>query len=44
MLKTQRKELVEFTSVDGAQYHCGPMAPQVSNEACWDWLDETFGR
>jgi dienelactone hydrolase len=44
MLRTEHRELVEFTSVDGAQYHCGPMAPQVSNEACWDWLDETFGR
>jgi hypothetical protein len=39
-----RRDLVEFTAVDGAQYHCGPMAPQISNEACWDWLDEVFER
>ena len=44
MLRTKKKDLVRFTAVDGAQYHCGPMAPQVSNEACWDWLDEVFER
>ena len=44
MLTAKHKDLVKFTSVDGAQYHCGPMAPQVSNEACWDWLDDTFAR
>lgn len=44
MLTTQDKELVEFTAAQGAQYHCGPMAPQVSNEVCWDWLDERFTR
>lgn len=38
------RELIEFTAVDGAQYHCGPMAPQISNEACWDWLDDVFER
>lgn len=40
----KQRDLIEFTAVDGAQYHCGPMAPQVSNEACWDWLDEVFER
>ena len=44
MLRTKKKDFVQFTAVDGAQYHCGPMAPQVSNEACWDWLDEVFER
>ena len=44
MLRTRHKDMVRFTSVDGAQYHCGPMAPQVADEACWDWLDDTFGR
>lgn len=45
MLKNaKRRDLVKLTSVDGAQYHCGPMAPQVSNEACWDWLDDVLGR
>jgi dienelactone hydrolase len=42
MLRTDKKDLVKFTSVDGAQYHCGPMAPQISNEACWDWVDDVF--
>ena len=44
LTKARSRELVEFTAVDGAQYHCGPMAPQISNEACWDWLDDQFGR
>jgi esterase/lipase len=43
-LKTRKKKFVEFTSVNGAQYHCGPMAPQSVNETCWDWLDTVFGR
>lgn len=42
MLTTKKKDLIRFTAADGAQYHCGPLAPQVSNEACWDWLDEVF--
>jgi dienelactone hydrolase len=44
LTSARRKDLVRFTSVDGAQQHCGPMAPQVANEACWDWLDDVFGR
>ncbi len=43
-LPVKKKAFREFTSVDGAQYHCGPMAPQLVNETCWDWLDEVFGR
>jgi homoserine acetyltransferase len=43
-LNTQKKKFVEFTSVNGAQYHCGPMAPQAVNETCWDWLDTVFDR
>jgi pimeloyl-ACP methyl ester carboxylesterase len=43
-LTVRKKDFVEFTAVDGAQYHCGPMAPQVVNETCWDWLDEQFDR
>ena len=31
-------------AVDGAEYHCGPMAPQLVNEKCWDWLDDVFHR
>lgn len=44
LTKAKSRKFVEFTSVNGAQYHCGPLAPQVSNEACWDWTDEVFGR
>jgi hypothetical protein len=44
LTKAKSRKFVEFTAVDGAQYHCGPMAPQVSNEACWDWVDEVFDR
>ncbi len=43
-LKVKKKKFVEFTAVDGAQYHCGPMAPQLVNETCWDWVDEVFDR
>ncbi len=43
-LKVKNKKLVEFTSVDGAQHHCGSMAPELVNETCWDWLDDVFDR
>ena len=43
LTRAKRRKFVEFTAVNGAQYHCGPMAPQVGNEACWDWVDEVFG-
>ena len=33
-----------FTAVDGAEGHCGPMAPQVTNEVCWDFVDHVLGR
>jgi len=42
LLTMKNKQLVQFTAVDGAQYHCGPMAPQLVAETMWDWLDETF--
>lgn len=41
---TEDKAFHEFTAVNGTQYHCGPMSPQVSNEVCWDWVTETFAR
>jgi hypothetical protein len=44
VLTVKKKDFVEFTAVDGAQYHCGPMAPQLVNETCWDWLDDVFDR
>jgi dienelactone hydrolase len=42
-LKVGRKNFVEFTSVDGTQFHCGPANPQVVNEACWDWVAGVVG-
>ncbi len=44
LTRAKSRKFVEFTAVNGAQYHCGPLAPQVSNEACWDWVDEVFNR
>jgi pimeloyl-ACP methyl ester carboxylesterase len=44
LTKAKSRRFVELTAVNGAQYHCGPLAPQVSNEACWDWVDEVFDR
>ncbi len=43
-LRVKKKDFQEFTSVDGAQYHCGPMNPQLVNETCWDWVDEALDR
>jgi hypothetical protein len=34
------KEIVAFTVAEGAQLHCGPMAPQRRNEVVFDWLDD----
>jgi hypothetical protein len=42
-LTTKRKRLVEFTSAEGAQYHCAPMAPQRRNQVFFDWLTEILG-
>jgi len=33
------KTLHRFTIAEGAEYHCAPLAPQVRNEAVFDWLD-----
>ncbi|MGH7922948.1 MAG: hypothetical protein ACREQM_23825 [Candidatus Dormibacteraceae bacterium] len=32
-----------MTIADGAEYHCGPMAPQRRNQVVFDWLDRTLG-
>ena len=44
LLTTPKKDLVEFTVAEGAQYHCGPMNPQLVSETAYDWLDEQFDR
>jgi dienelactone hydrolase len=33
------KQFHHFTAADGAQFHCGPMAPQAHNQVVYDWLD-----
>ncbi|MCC6949177.1 MAG: alpha/beta hydrolase [Bradyrhizobiaceae bacterium] len=33
------KTLRRFSVAEGAAYHCAPLAPQVRNEAVFDWLD-----
>jgi homoserine acetyltransferase len=33
------KRFHQFTAAEGADQHCGPMAPQVRNQAVYDWLD-----
>jgi dienelactone hydrolase len=35
------KDYVEFTTSQGAEYHCAPMAPQFRNEIVFNWLDRT---
>ncbi len=37
-LSVSEKELVTFTVAEGAQYHCGPMAPQRVAETVHDWV------
>ncbi len=31
-------------AVDGAPYDGGPLAPQLVDETCWDWVDEVLDR
>jgi hypothetical protein len=33
------KQFHNFTVAEGAQFHCGPMAPQAHNQVIYDWLD-----
>ena len=42
LLRTE-SQMIDFTDVHGAQYHCGPLAPQWRNERYFDWLDEVVG-
>jgi hypothetical protein len=36
------KQIVTFTKAEGAQEHCAPMAPQIRNQAVYDWLDRVL--
>jgi acetyl xylan esterase AXE1 len=33
------KQFHRFTAAEGADQHCGPMAPQTRNQVVYDWLD-----
>ncbi len=33
------KQFHQFTTAEGADQHCAPMAPQTRNQAVYDWLD-----
>jgi pimeloyl-ACP methyl ester carboxylesterase len=33
------KQFHTFTAAEGAQFHCGPMAPQTRNQVVYDWID-----
>jgi dienelactone hydrolase len=32
------KQFHTFTAAEGAQFHCGPMAPQTRNQVVYDWI------
>jgi pimeloyl-ACP methyl ester carboxylesterase len=36
------KQIIHFTGAEGAQEHCGPMAPQIRNQTVYDWLDRVL--
>lgn len=36
------KVLARFTSEDGANWHCEPLAPRIRAQRMFDWLDETL--
>ncbi len=42
-LRARGRAITRFTSAEGAQYHCEPMAPQVRNERILDWLAGPLG-
>jgi len=37
------KEITHFTSAEGANWHCEPMAPQVRGQRVFDWVDQVLG-
>ena len=36
------KELVDFTTAEGANWHCEPMAPQLRAQRVFDWLEKVL--
>ena len=41
---SEQKKLVTFTTAQGAEYHCAPMAPQTRNQVVYDWIDRVFAK
>ncbi|HXP54573.1 MAG TPA: acetylxylan esterase [Streptosporangiaceae bacterium] len=41
-LLTGPKQFHQFTTAQGADQHCAPMAPQTRNQAVYDWLDSVL--
>jgi hypothetical protein len=42
-IASKHKRLTTFTTAQGAEYHCAPMAPQTRNQVVYDWLGSAMG-
>ena len=42
LITADGKELVDFTTAEGANWHCEPMAPQLRAQRVFDWLDKVL--
>ena len=44
LTRSKGKKYVTFTTEQGAQFHCEPMAPQRRNDTVMDFFDDVVGR
>ena len=42
LITADGKEMVAFTTAEGANWHCEPMAPQLRAQRMFDWLDRVL--
>jgi dienelactone hydrolase len=42
-LRCEKKALVRFTTVEGADWHCEPAAQGLRDERVFDWLEDVLG-
>lgn len=42
-LQCEKKQLVRFTTAEGADWHCEPAAQSLRDERVFDWLEEVLG-
>ncbi len=42
LINHDRKVLVPFTTAEGANWHCEPMAPSLRAQRAFDWVSETL--